>query len=171
MLCEIREISVGNARNAPRNRRNTMNFNRNRKSQPPFSHHNFTTLATKMQEINHVHAANTPQFRHLRTTFSPFSHHILPFSHRIFAANKPCKRLKNTLKPPQPRQNMPQSIMKPPQSHHIFATLATKMQEIKHVQPQIHYIFTVSAPPFHHFSTAFRRFRTTISPQISLANA
>ena len=59
---------------------------------PPQSHHYFATLATKMQEIKHVHAENTPQFCHLRTTISPFPHHI-------FTVNKPCKRLKNTWKP------------------------------------------------------------------------
>ena len=45
-----------------------------------------------MQEIKHVHAENTPHFHRFRTAFSPFSHHI-------FAANKPCNRLKNTLPP------------------------------------------------------------------------
>ena len=34
MLCEIREIRVGNARNEHHNRRNTMNFNRKHQSQP-----------------------------------------------------------------------------------------------------------------------------------------
>ena len=48
MLCEIREIRGGNARNEHPNRRNAMNFNRNRKSQAPQPSMNTpqTSLAT-----------------------------------------------------------------------------------------------------------------------------
>ena len=47
----------GNRRIAQRNRRNTMNFNRNRKSQQPSSHHHF--------------AISAQCFCRFRTTFSP----------------------------------------------------------------------------------------------------
>ena len=62
------------------NRRNTMNFNRNRKPQPPFPQHNF--------------AISAQHFHNFHTIFSPFLH-------IIFAVSAPYFRRNAHRKPPE----------------------------------------------------------------------
>ena len=94
----------------------------------PETHHETAAIAPPFRHLGNKNAGNQACTRRKYTTILPFSHHILPFLHRIFTANKHRNHLNNTYKPPQPRQNMQQSIMKPPNtayillfSHRIFA--------------------------------------------------
>ena len=97
---------------------------RNSQYNSPFPHHRTAVLATKMQETatafaataqdfadfnvetasnEHNNRSHLIRFRHLGNRNTGNRHRIrrnrttfLPFSHRIFTANKPCNHLNNT---------------------------------------------------------------------------